>query len=191
MLRRWYVPAIVTLPDGTDILAISLHNPAYQIEHTVLKGVDVSHIRLKAQPRDIWLLDVVFYFLKNMVSPNELKQPPLIVGGDFNSSLKFDARKPRGNAEFFDRIASEGFVSLHRCFHDEDERTFFGRGKHQLDYLYADRSLAAHATGCWVVPRDKVKTFSDHSPLVADLACPESGGHLREAQADQLSPAVE
>jgi endonuclease/exonuclease/phosphatase family metal-dependent hydrolase len=92
----------------------------------------------------------------------------VIIGGDFNTSRLFDTPKPRGNAEFLDRV-EEQFTSLHRRFHDKDERTFFGNGEHQLDYLYADSTLASRATNCWVVPREEVDQFSDHSPVVADL----------------------
>ena len=164
-LKGWCVPASVTLPDGTSALVMSLHNPAYPIDHTLLAGVDVTDIKLKLQRRHVWLQDVVFYFLKK-----DQVGRPLIVGGDFNTSRLFDTPRPRGNAEFFDRIETQ-FVSLHRLFHDKDERTFFGRraGEHQLDYLYADRSLACRATSCGVVPRSDVERYSDHVPLVANL----------------------
>jgi exonuclease III len=168
-LKGWCVPALVTLPNGSNVLAISLHNPAYPIDHTLLDGVDVTEIKLTLQPRDVWVLDAVFYFLKNRVHPEHGVRPPLIVGGDFNSSRRLDVPTPRGNNEFFDRIAKEGFVSVHRRFHTEDERTFFGKGEHQLDYLYADCGLASLATNCRVVSRHEVETFSDHSPLVADF----------------------
>ena len=164
-LKGWCVPASLTLPDGTSALVISLHNPAYSIKRELLAGHDVTNIKLKLQ-RNVWLLDVVFHFLKSRVDR------PLIVGGDFNSSRLFDVPKPRGNAEFFDRIATEGFASLHRLFYQQDETTFFSKRArpHQLDYLYTDHSLASRTTNCWVVSRQEVEMFSDHSPVVADLA---------------------
>lgn len=164
-LKGWCVSAAIALPDGTSALVISLHNPAYPIKRELLAGHDVTDIKLKLQ-RNVWLLDVVSYFLKRRVDR------PLIIGGDFNSSRLLDIPKPRGNAEFFDRIASEGFVSLHRLFHDNDERTFFGKRarEHQLDYLYADRSLADRATSCEVISRSEVEPYSDHIPLVAEFA---------------------
>jgi len=162
-LSKWCVPAALTLPDGSSILVISLHNPAYSIDPTLYAHLDVSAIKLKHQRRRVWVQDVLFHFLKQSHVGR-----PLIVGGDFNTSRRFDIPKPRGNAEFFERV-EEQFASLHRRFHNDDERTFFGNGEHQLDYLYADRGLASRATGCWVVPRAQVERFSDHSPLVAEL----------------------
>jgi hypothetical protein len=47
------------------------------------------------------------------------------------------------NSELFDRLAGEGFVSLHRLFHGTDQETFFNSKsrEHQLDYLYQDLLL--------------------------------------------------
>jgi hypothetical protein len=165
-LRSWCVPATVKLPDKSDLLVLSIHNPAYPIARPLLVGRDISAIKLKLHP-DLWLLDVLFYFLKHRLSS------PLLVGGDFNYSRLLDDPTPRGNNEFFDRIAKERFVSLHRLFCGVDEQTFFHpkRRKHQLDYLYADLEISALATECRVVARSEVERFSDHVPLVAELKC--------------------
>lgn len=127
-------------------------------------GRDLTGIKLTLNP-DVWLLDVVFHFLKHRLDR------PLLVGGDFNYSRLLDKPTPRGNAEFFDRLGTEGFVSLHRRFHDADEQTFFHPAgqAHQLDYLYADGSLAKRVTDCRMVPRPKVARYSDHVPIVAEL----------------------
>lgn len=161
----WLSAAEVDLPLIGKTHIISVHSPAYEIPADWLKGIDISAIRLKLN-KDIWLLDVLFYFLRNRLGSQ------LIVGGDFNySRLLDDPRKPSGNNEFFDRIAQEGFVSLHRKFHSADEQTFFKEGKreHQLDYLYADSPVARHAVSCKVVPNADLKEMSDHAPLVAEF----------------------
>jgi len=107
-----------------------------------------------------------FFFLKRHL------EKPLLVGGDFNySRLLDDLYGERGNHEFFDRIQTEGFFSLHRKFHDSDQQTFFqkrGRG-HQLDYLYGDKTVGEMASSCEVCDYDQVQDFSDHAPLVADF----------------------
>lgn len=93
----------------------------------------------------------------------------MLVGGDFNASRLLDETLgDRGNNEFFDRIASEGFVSVHRLFHDRDERTFFHkhRAHHQLDYVYADAPVAAQAKRCEVQPPSE---YSDHAAIVAEF----------------------
>jgi len=152
----WITTAEINIPFIGPSLVVSVHNPSYPIELERLEGIDISAMKLKKN-KDLWLLDVLFYFLRNR---------------DFNySRLLDDLYGERGNHEFFDRIGKEGFVSLHRIFHDADEQTFFKKGgmKHQLDYLYTDGSIAKHAVSCKVIPFSQVAEFSDHAPLVADL----------------------
>jgi exonuclease III len=148
---------------------ISLHNPFFPVARQLLVGRDIGAMRLK-QNKDLWLLDVVFYFLRSYLQQGR----SLLVGGDFNYSRLLDDPKPRGNAEFFDRLADEGFVSLHRRFHGTDQPTFFNSKsrEHQLDYLYADRHLADRVADCFVVPHEEVVVMSDHAPLVAELRSP-------------------
>lgn len=165
-LQGWCIPASISLPDGSSALVISIHNPAFPIERDLVAGRDLLGIKLALNP-DVWLLDVITHFLEHRLVE------PLIIGGDFNCSRLLDDPTPRGNNEFFDRLTNDGFVSLHRLFHDSDEQTFFQqpeRRKHQLDYLYTDSTLAQRATQCRVIPRHMVETYSDHSPLVAELA---------------------
>jgi endonuclease/exonuclease/phosphatase (EEP) superfamily protein YafD len=93
-----------------------------------------------------------------------------IVGGDFNASRLLDRTLgERGSNEFLDRIRDEGFVSLHRRFHEADEQTYFkkGKGLHQLDYLYADAQPASLCRACSV---HAASGFSDHAPLLADFS---------------------
>ncbi len=160
----WLATARIQVPDlDLEMLVASVHSPSYPIEKERLTGIDVTEMKLKKNP-DLWFLDVLFFFLKGQLGAS------FVVGGDFNYSRLLDVTLggERGNNEFFDRVAAEGFVSLHRLFHNGDERTFFHpqRAHHQLDYLYADAPVAAHATGCFVGP---VTEYSDHAPLVADL----------------------
>lgn len=159
----WLATARIKLPALGDVLVSSVHSPSYPIERSRLADVDVSGIKLKKNP-DLWFLDVVFHYLRPLLGSQ------LIVGGDFNASRKLDETLgERGNNEFFDRINDEGFVSLHRLFHADDQRTFFkkGRAEHQLDYLYADAPVARFARSCMVQPESD---FSDHAAIVVDFA---------------------
>ena len=85
----------------------SVHNPAFPISRSLLAGKDLTGIR-QTLTNDVWLLEVLFCFLKARL------HRPLLVGGDFNDSRLLDEPIPRGNAECFDRIAAEGFTSLHQ-----------------------------------------------------------------------------
>lgn len=163
-LQGWCVPAYISLPNGSSALIISIHNPAFPIERSLLADRDLTSIKLSLNP-DVWLLDVVFHFLRERLTE------PLLIGGDFNCSRVLDDPAPRGNTEFFDRLADNGFISLHRRFHGADEQTFFHprRRKHQLDYLYTDPRLAGYATDCRVIPRNEVESYSDHVPVVAEF----------------------
>jgi len=164
----WLATGRVMLPRIGETLFVSVHNPSKEIDRARLRGVDVTSIKLRKNP-DLWLLDVVFYFLKTLLGQR------LLVGGDFNYSRLLDETmaggRDRGNNEFFDRIGDEGFVSIHRRFHPADERTYFkeGRAHHQLDYLYGDTHVASIAKKCWVEPHSVIAEFSDHAPLVADI----------------------
>lgn len=136
-LQGWCIPARISLPDGSSALVISVHNPTFPIERSLLAECNLTGLKLALNP-DVWLLDVIFYFLKHRLDK------PLLIGGDFNCSRLLDDPTPRGNAEFFARLADGGFVSLHRRFHNTDEQTFFRpkARQHQLDYLYTDAALA-------------------------------------------------
>lgn len=168
----WLAACKVTMPDGHPTTIVSVHNPAKEIERWRTEGFDMAGIKLDGN-RDLWLLDVLFHFLEPRVAAGER----LIVGGDFNYSRALDLppRGPTGNNEFFDRIAAEGFVSLHRIFRNHDGQTFFapGKGAHQLDYLYTDARTANRCRSCTVTPYEQVRTFSDHAPIVAELSYAE------------------
>lgn len=163
-MSSWLVGGRLQSDEHGDLVFFSHHNPAFPIDRNLLKGVDVSEIKLTLN-RDVWLLDVVFHFLREELSS------PLIIGGDFNTSLLLDDPKPRGNAEFFGRLERAGFISLHRQYHDADEQTFFGRNilPHQLDYLYADATVAARTTNCYVLRTPTEAGLSDHAPLIAEV----------------------
>jgi exonuclease III len=154
----WLTTARVSVPVLGSVLVASVHSPSFPIEKGRLHGIDVTGMKLKRNP-DLWFLDVLFFFLRSMLGSR------LLVGGDFNASRLLDKTLgERGNNEFFDRIKDEGFVSLHRLFHDADERTFFqkGKGPHQLDYIYADQPVAEFARACSV---HDVQPCSDHAAL--------------------------
>ncbi len=160
----WLASGVLAVPSLGPTVFHSVHCPAYPIERRRLDGIDISGMKLKKNP-ELWFTDVLFFFLKNL--------DQAFVGGDFNASRLLDVTLgERGNNEFFDRIASEGLVSLHRKFHDHDQQTFFQNRKapHQLDYLYGDAKVAARVSSCDVVPYEQVREYSDHAPLVANLA---------------------
>jgi exonuclease III len=161
----WVASGQVQMGVLGKVFVTSVHNPFSAFELPRLEGIDVTPMRLKLNPR-LWLLDVLLYFARPLLGQR------LLLGGDFNASRLLDDPTPQGNNELFDRIADEGFVSLHRKFHDADEQTHFvpGNRAHQLDYLYGDALVAEMALGAHVHPFHEAERFSDHAPLVVDLA---------------------
>jgi exonuclease III len=82
-LSGWAACAEINLDGLGETLVVSLHNPAREIERDRLVGVDVSQMKLELSD-DLWLLDVVFFFLKQRL------HGPLLIGGDFNYSRLLD-----------------------------------------------------------------------------------------------------
>jgi hypothetical protein len=92
-LKGWCECAqIGFVPDQTTFV-VSVHSPAYNFERKRLKNVDISGIKLKLNP-DLWLLDVIFYFLKNYLDRR------ILVGGDFNYSRLLDPPDCLTSAKF-------------------------------------------------------------------------------------------
>ncbi len=161
----WLACGEVEIPGVGPWLVASVHSPSFPIEKARWKEIGAGHMKLKNNP-DLWFTDVLFHHARPLLGRG------VVLGGDLNSSRAFDKpNQDRGNNEFFDRIAEEGFVSLHRKFHDADEQTFFkkGCGPCQIDYLFADQPIAKLVTRCYVHSFDEVSQFSDHAPLVVDL----------------------
>jgi exonuclease III len=165
-LDGWCVSALVTVAPGRELLVTSVHNPSYPIDPAKLATADLAGIRIECVA-GVWILDVVSFFVARRLPR------PLLLGGDFNSSRRLDRPgEPAANAEFFDRLAARGLVSLHRKFNDEDEQTFFRSDvqPHQLDYLLVDPDTARRATRCEVGAYADVERWTDHAPLVAEIS---------------------
>lgn len=102
----WIACGHVDLPRLGLTLVASVHSPAYPVEPARLAGIDVTGMKLKKNP-DLWFTDILFHSLRAQLGQR------LLVGGDFNASRLLDQTLgERGNNEFFNRIANEGFVSI-------------------------------------------------------------------------------
>lgn len=99
---------------------------------------------------------------------------PFIAGGDLNSSLLFDSiYRRRTNAKLFANIADAGLHDLRAPFHEDEQQTYFKRGRrpYQLDHVFADQSTVARAKG-WSVLREAATELelSDHAPIEIVIA---------------------
>lgn len=157
---------------GAATVVVSVHSPAWCLDRPRLGLVDVGDVRL-TQNADVWGADLVLAAIRPLVTGSR----QVLVGGDFNLSTTFDARRRggRGNQEYLDRMAALGLVECLASFQGRLTPTFrntTGSGVvHQIDHLFASPSLAAHLRRCEVPPADDFfqQELSDHLPVIADF----------------------
>jgi endonuclease/exonuclease/phosphatase family metal-dependent hydrolase len=93
-----------------------------------------------------------------------------VAGGDINAARGFDpVYKTKTYEKFFASVAERG---LHDCYfgvHGTEQRTFWGKGKYQLDHFFVEENGKASARKCEVVTTAETRRLSDHSPLVLEL----------------------
>ena len=157
---------------GAATVVVSVHSPAWYLDRPRLGLVDVGDVRL-TQNADVWGADLVLAAIRPFVAGSR----QVLVGGDFNLSTTFDARRRsgRGNQEYLDRMAALGLVECLASFQGRLTPTFrntTGSGVvHQIDHLFASPSLAAQLRRCEVPPADDFfqQELSDHLPIIADF----------------------
>lgn len=138
--RGWLMAAEIEVPGAEPMVAISVHA-------RILDGY--------VRPN----LDRAFEAVEPL-----LRERSFVLGGDLNLSRKYDTVYGTSHhTEFLDGLATRGFFDCVRKFHPQEQRTFWGRTKHdyQNDHLFVSDDLAARVDGCAIVDRAQ----SDHSPL--------------------------
>ena len=160
----WILGCEIVDDVGTRFHVVSVHMPAFHVPWESLVGAEVSTIKLKNN-RKLWFTEILWSLLKNADITDDKNW---IVGGDFNSSIKFDKPTNRGNQEIVDRLRGLGLEDcLSHCNHGRPVETFQHTSKiveHQLDYIYVTsvpQSQAQASASCgrarsggeWVVKR--------------------------------------
>jgi endonuclease/exonuclease/phosphatase family metal-dependent hydrolase len=158
---------------GRQIRVMSVYSPAWPVERTRLREVDVTPVKLTSNP-DVWVTELRSASLRDCSDSTE---PPWIVGGDLNASETFDMRPsgPRGNPEILDRIEALDFTECLGRAQGALVPTFRnprnGQIVHQINHLFVSNSIAASMVSCSA--GDQVRVFgsslSDHLPIVADF----------------------
>ena len=169
----WLLGCEVVDDVGTRYRVVSVHAPAFHVPWEFLDGVDVSAVKLKNN-RKLWFTEILWSLLKNV---NIADDTNWLVGGDFNSSVKFDEPRNRGNQEIMDRLKSLGLMDcLASRNNGQPVPTFQQTSKdvrHQLDYLYVNALLLNRLTNARVPSRqevfDQVPRVSDHLPIVCEF----------------------
>ncbi len=168
---------------GKTINLVSVYSPAWSIESTVighhLDGVDLSKFKLNGNPW-LWVTEILWLALQGIkLDGNDI----WIVGGDFNSSPRFDQRQPngslfppmmRGTMHFLQRMKALG---LGECLFEYNGKyipTFKNarskRIEDQLDHLFIQTQYLKALTNCGVGrPEILTDNLSDHLPIIADF----------------------
>ncbi len=164
----------VTLSEGRTYRVMSIYSPAWPVDRSRLVGVDVQAIKLRQNP-DVWVTELAWAALREIVTTTD---PPLIVGGDLNSSETFDdlwPNGPHGNREVLERMRALGLTECLRHANNRIVPTFRnprdGKVIHQMDHLFVSAQLARRLRSC--ITGDPTRVFgdslSDHLPAVADF----------------------
>lgn len=169
----WILGCEVIDDAGSRFRVVSVHAPAFHVPWKHLQGVDVSAIKLKNNPK-LWFTEILWSLLQNADITDDTNW---IVGGDFNSSVKFDCPRDRGNREIVDRMKGLGLTDGLKCYHGEPVPTFQQTSKevtHQLDYVYVNAPLLRRLKIARVPNRgevfDRKPRVSDHLPVVCEFA---------------------
>jgi exonuclease III len=159
--------------DNEPIHVVSVYTPAWPVAKEKWTGIDVSGLKLAANP-DIWCTEILWDLLRCTMP---IFGGQWIVGGDFNSSETFDFRAEgdRGNREIMARMNGLGFSEVLRAHHGCLVPTFRnpreGKIVHQIDHLYVTAPLSDQLVSCEVGSQVRVfgQSMSDHLPIIAEF----------------------
>lgn len=166
-------------PSSPTLNVVSVYSPAWEVRREKWEGMDMSHLKLAANP-EIWCTEILWDLLRKTMPTTDGEW---IVGGDFNSSetLDFGRKGDRGNREIIARMNALGLVEVLRTHHGKLVPTFQNpAGKkviHQIDHIYVSTGIADRLIECGVCPEERVfgVGLSDHLPIIAEF-----GGRQQE-----------
>ena len=96
--------AEITPPTAPDVLVASVHTTAKPAFARQLAGLDADVIRRPSV--DVpWMNDVAHFGYQPLVAGRRF-----IIGGDWNTSLLFDADGTTAGREFYDRAERDGWI---------------------------------------------------------------------------------
>lgn len=155
----------VSLPDGTDISAASVHARASEATARQLGDVDPASIARKSVPRPK-VNDLVF----SQLQPLMLAPRRFIAAGDWNTGRTQSSAA--AGIEFFERAGDAGWYDCVWDTFSREERTWFREGDTlvQDDHVFCDPTLGGHVTAAWAAGDAALHLgLSDHAPLIVDF----------------------
>lgn len=159
---------------GSPLKVISVYSPPWPIPSRYHDGADLDALG-RTQQRGVWLTDVLLAALEHCRPDSEDRW---IIAGDLNLSETFDRERwsAGGNGAWLDRMSGLGFTECLRHSQGMLMPTFrHSRGGiwHQMDHVFASRSLSSNLLSCETGNADRVfasPLLSDHLPVVASFA---------------------
>ena len=168
----WIVGCEIASSNGERFRVISAHLPAFPVPRNLWVDADISGIKLTNNP-EVWFSEILYVLLRRAnVSDDE----NWIVAGDFNTSVKFDCPKDRGNREFIGRMNALGLIDCLSHCQGGPVPTFQHSSKvieHQLDYCFVNAPMTKRLSNAWVpgcdVVFDRTPRLSDHLPVICEF----------------------
>jgi hypothetical protein len=157
---RYVIPVQVTGPVSFLLLAVwSQQDPHFRYVKGIIRAVDCYRDLIAAQPT--------------------------VVAGDFNSNTIWDYKRPEGqnHSGLVRELADLGLVSAYHQFYgeahgSESRPTLFLLRKqarpYHIDYCFIPKAWSAYLQSVEVGTFEAWVKFSDHCPLVVDLALPNA-----------------
>jgi exonuclease III len=166
-LAGYVATAAVELSPGRSLSVTSVHAYPAPVDARFLAGFSIDSVKCPAAA-GVWPGDLVWWATRSLPNAGD----PIVLGGDWNTALRFDeVYGPRGNAEFFARMSETGWCDAMKKFHDAEVQTYFstGRGPYQLDHVFLTSDLFNSLQGADVAATPQVLGASDHAPIVLEI----------------------
>lgn len=157
--------------EGREVNVVSVYNPHWQIDNFIPEGTDTSGIKMDSA-RGLWASDLFWFCMKN--NPT-FQSEDWLVAGDFNLCETLDTPKPKGHAEFLDRMNAIGFTDCLRSFNGKLTPTYEHHSGdeliNQLDYMFTTNGLSEKLKSCETADPSIIfgEKTSDHLPVVGDF----------------------
>jgi hypothetical protein len=132
--------------------------------------------------------DLNFHYVKGIIRGVEcyadlIAAQPTVIAGDFNSNKIWDYKRPShlNHSGLVRNLDALGLVSAYHHFHGEEQgaessptlHMLKDRGRpYHIDYCFVPKSWTAHIRSVDIGTYEAWIKYSDHCPLVVDLALP-------------------
>ncbi len=168
----WIVEDVITFNSGERFQVVAVHVLPTKIPQNQWTDLDVTGVKLNNNP-DLWFTEILWTLLRTANITNDRNW---IVGGDFNTSVRLDIPRNRGNQEIIDRLNSLGLTDCLSHYHHGGVATYQNMNKvvkHQLDYCYVNATMLDRLTQVRVPKHEEVfdqkPRLSDHLPIVCEF----------------------